>query len=123
MHNLGDFYTNQKRFPEAEDLYHQALAIWEATPAKFRLQLAVYLNELGNFYHSQNRLDEARPQFDLVITLLNDEFGQDHPYISAARTGLEALKNAREKHSEVSNFSQRLFDELQAQISEYNQVN
>ena len=123
MHNLGDFYTSQKRFSEAEDLYRQALTIWVVTPAKFRLQLAVYLNELGNFYQSQNRLDEARPQFDLVITLLSDEFGQDHPYISVARTGLEALKDAREKRSEVSNFSQRLFDELQAQISEYSQVN
>jgi tetratricopeptide (TPR) repeat protein len=123
MHNLGDFYTNQKRFSEADDLYRQALAIWEVAPAKYRLQLAVILNDLGNFYRAKNRLDEAKPQFDLVIALLTEEFGEDHLYVSTARAGLEDLKNAREKHNEVRDYSQRLFDELQAQMTEQGQVN
>ena len=123
IHNLGDYYTNQERFLEADDLYRQALAIWEVTPAKYRLQLAVILNDLGNYYRSENRLDEAKPQFDLVIALLTEEFGEDHLYVSTARTGLEALKDAREKHIELGNFSQKLFDELLTQISEHSQVN
>ena len=123
MHNLGDFYTNQKRFTEADDLYRQALATWEIAPAKYRLQLATILNDLGNFYRAKNRLDEAKPQFDLVIALLAEEFGEDHLYVSTARTGLEDLKNAREKHNEVRDYSQRLFDELQAQMTEQGPVN
>ena len=123
MHNLGDFYSNQKRFSEADDLYRQALVIWEGAPAKYRLQLAVILNDLGTFYLSKNRLDEAEPQYDLVIALLTEEFGQDHLYVSTAMTGLEALKDAHEKHNEVRIYSQRLFDELQAQMAEQGPVN
>jgi len=123
MHNLGDYYANQKRFSEAEVLYQQAMLIWADIPAKDRLELAVSLNELGIIYHSQKRLDEAKPQFDLVITLLSGDFGQDHSYVRTAITGLENLKLERERRSEVKDLSQKMFDELQAQLSEHNRVN
>jgi tetratricopeptide (TPR) repeat protein len=123
MHNLGDFYANQERTSEADALYRQALNIWEVAPAKYRLQLAVILNDLGNFYHSQKRLDEAKPQFDLVIALLTEEFGQDHLYVSEARAGLKALSDTHEEHNEVRDYSQRIYNELQTQITEHGRVN
>lgn len=123
MHNLGNFYANQKRFPEAKALYQRAMLVWEEPPAKDRLELAVSLNELGSFYHSQQRLDEAKPQFELVITLLSGDFGQNHSYVRTAMSGLENLKIDRERRSEVKDFSQKMFDELQAQLSKRNRVN
>jgi tetratricopeptide (TPR) repeat protein len=123
MHNLGDFHTNQKRFSEAKALYQQAMLVWEKTPAKDRLELAASLNELGSFYHSQQRLDEAKPQFELVITLLSGDFGQDHSHVRTAMSGLENLKIEREKRSEVTDFSQKIFDELQVQLSKRNRIN
>jgi tetratricopeptide (TPR) repeat protein len=123
MHNLGDFYVNQKRFSEAKALYNRAVLIWEETPAKDRLELAAILNELGSLYHSQERLDEAKAQFELVMTLMSGDFGQEHPYVKTARSGLESLKIDRERRSEVKDFSQKMFDELQAQLSERNKVN
>ena len=122
MHNLGDFYANQKRFSEAKALHHQAVLIWEETSVKDRLELATILNELGSFYHSRKRLDEAKLQFELVITLLSEGFGQDHPHVRTARAGLENLKIDREKRSEVNKFSQRMFDELQTRLSEHSHV-
>ena len=122
MHNLGDFYTGQKRFSEAKALYQRAILAWEEHPAKDRLELAASLNELGSFYHSQQRLDEAKQQFELVITLLSGDFGRDHSYVRTAVSGLENLKIDRERHSEARDFSQKMFDELQALLSERNRV-
>jgi tetratricopeptide (TPR) repeat protein len=123
MHNLGDLHANQKRFSEANALYQRAMLVWKEAPAKDRLELAATLNELGSFYHSQQRLDEAKPQFELVITLLSGDFGQDHPHVRTAMSGLDYLKIDREKRSEVKDFSQKMFDELRAQLSERNRVN
>lgn len=113
IHNLGDFYSNQKRFSEAAVMYRRAVQLWEGAPAKDRLEIAAILNELGNFYRSRKRLDEAKAQFELVVTLLSGDFGQDHPQVKTAIAGLEALKIAGEKRSEVREFSQQMFDELQ----------
>ncbi|HHJ15080.1 MAG TPA: tetratricopeptide repeat protein [Gammaproteobacteria bacterium] len=123
MHNLGDFYTNRKRFPEAQVLYRRATLVWEGLPEEERLDVAASLNELGRFYASQQRLDEAKPQFELVITLLSSDFGKDHSYVRTAMSGLKALAAERQRRVEAREFSQKMFDELRAQLAGSNSVN
>lgn len=117
LHNLADLYSNQQRFPEAENYYRQAATIWKVIPAEQRLELTAALNELGSFYLSERRLNEAQPQFNLVLSLLAEDFDQDHPHIRTARDGLKILEQAQQKRGEVEELSQNIFDELQMQLS------
>ena len=107
QHTLADFYVNQQRTSEADALYRLALADWKAGPAQKRLQIAANLYELGNEYLSQLRLEEARPQFELVLGLLEDGFGSDHLYVRGARTALDKLKASKKSSSETSGLVQR----------------
>ena len=109
QHNLAGFYVHQQRLIQADTLFRKTLAKWKAAPAQQRLQITASLNELGNEYLAQHRLEEARLQFELVIELLEDDFGRDHPYVRSAMAALEKLKSEQAKLGERKGFDQRMF--------------
>lgn len=115
-HNLADFYVHRQRPAEADALYRKALADWKAVPAPQRLQIAASLNEVGRGYLDQRRLEEARSQFELVIGLLEEDYGQDHPDVRSARTALDNVNSAQEKLGQREVFDQRMFEELRSQF-------
>ena len=50
LNNLGVVYQAQGKFPEADDVYRRAQAIWESTHGSNHPRVAVVLNNRAAFY-------------------------------------------------------------------------
>ena len=122
QHNLADFYIQRQRPAEADELYRKALADWKAIPMQQRLQIADSLNKLGDGYLEQRRPAEAKSQYELVIELLKEESGPDHPYVRSAQIALDKLNSEQSGLGESREFDQKMFEELRSQFSRRSQI-
>lgn len=122
QHILADFYVSRQRQNEADELYRRALMNWKAVPAQQRLRIAANLYEIGNDYLSQLRLQEARAQFELVLELLENDYGADHLYVRGAKTALVKLKSEQEKHSGNTRVDQVGDGKQHSRVSQHREI-
>lgn len=73
LDNMGNCNSRSRNFPEAEKCYEQSLSIREAqakeNPDKYRRSLILPLNNIGLFYSTQNRFEEAMKYFDRILEI------------------------------------------------------
>ena len=93
--NLAYLYHSEKRLEEAEVLYKEAISIW-ADSAGDPLRRVNSRNSLGRMLLGQQRIEDARLQFKQVLSLLQQNYAPDHPYVQQARRNLAALDGKRE---------------------------
>ncbi len=109
---LADFYQGEGRLDEAEALYGEALSIWEGSSSD-PLSQAVCENSLGRLFLSQGRFDDARVQLEQALTLLKQNYAEDHPYVQQAIHNLANLDAEQERSVEED----ALYDELVREFS------
>jgi tetratricopeptide (TPR) repeat protein len=75
--NLGGFYVDNGRYPEAEDLLDKALAIRQGNPDTPRGDIATTLKNLASAYRSMSRYSAAEDLLGKAITLVERSPGSD----------------------------------------------
>ena len=67
------------RYPEAERLYVEAVAVFERTPGEHDVELGVALNDLGAQYARRGRLGQAKALLTRAVDLKRRALGPRHP--------------------------------------------
>jgi tetratricopeptide (TPR) repeat protein len=76
LNQVGKIYDDRSRWPEAEPLYLEALAICrELFGSSANNDLATRLNNLANLYKSQGRWTEAEPLYLEALAIRRELFG------------------------------------------------
>ncbi|MDA3869701.1 MAG: tetratricopeptide repeat protein [Gammaproteobacteria bacterium] len=119
--NLADLYQSELRLEEAEALYKEAISIWGDSPVD-PLRQATGQNSLGRLFMIQRRFDDARLQFEQVLTLLKQNYTQDHPYVQQAIRNLTELDAARGSNVEKDRIYDELLREFSSRLPKYKEI-
>ncbi len=101
MNELGLFYQQRIRFPEAEQLYRRALAIEEHSYGPEHPDVAIHLNHLAQLLQATNRLSEAEPLMRRALAIDEHSYGPDHPNVAIRLNNLAQLLEATNRLSEA----------------------
>ena len=88
--SLADFYQQEGRLKEAEVHYKEAISIWDNSPS-YTFDRMMGQNSLGKLHLLQQKFDDARIQFEQVLSMLKNHYKSDHPYIQQAIKNIELL--------------------------------
>jgi tetratricopeptide (TPR) repeat protein len=99
INNLAMAKRQQGRYAEAEDLYRQALAIYQnnALPAR---EVAA-MNNLGRVLAEQHTYKEAEHLYRDAVALAERELGPSHPDTALGYSNLGKLLSARQKYADA----------------------
>ena len=100
----------QGRYPEAEPLYQQALAIAEKALGLNHLNVATCLNNLAALYRSQGKYAKAEPLLKRTIAIREKGLGLEHPEVAMSLENYIALLRKVDRNAEA--------DKLQSRVEE-----
>jgi len=99
-YNLGGLYKAQRRFPEAESSFDDALAIWERTLGLEHPDLALAFQNLGDVCSHQGRSSEALLALKRALEIL--DFCKQQDWVTlVVLTKLATLYTDQERYSEA----------------------
>src|SRR5262249_13810783 len=79
MAALAALLEGQRKYDEAELLYHRALSIFEQTLGAEHYEIAVTLNNLATLSQSVGRTDEAEKLYRRTLNIKQKILGRRHP--------------------------------------------
>jgi tetratricopeptide (TPR) repeat protein len=77
--NLGELYTNQGRYNEAEPLLVKALEMRRRVLGEEHPETLDFMNSLGDLYSRQGRYNEAEPLLVKALEIRRRILGEEHP--------------------------------------------
>ena len=89
------------RYPEAEPLFRNALAIGEKTLGPNHPNVAIQLNNLANLLQDQGKYDEAEPLYRRALAIHEKVLGPNHPNVATQLNNLASLFYAQGKYDEA----------------------
>jgi tetratricopeptide (TPR) repeat protein len=92
LHNLAAIRQAQERFTEAEDLYHQVLAIKAKLFDADNVEIALTLHNLAVLYTTMARDDEAAALLQRALAIFTRTLHNAHPHVLACREHLAELR-------------------------------
>ena len=101
INNLALVYDSQGKYPEAEELYKQALEIGKKTIGEEHPEYAKHLNNLALVYRSQGRYPEAEKLYKQALEIGKKTIGQDHPNYAIRLNNLAGVYNSQGKYPEA----------------------
>lgn len=93
LYNLGDSYSEQGKYLEAEKIFKQALEVNVKLFGEKHPKIAYTLNNLGALYIDQGRYLEAESLLLESLKLHQKIFGEDHSYTITVKQDYEFLKH------------------------------
>lgn len=78
MNNLAAIYRGLEKLSEAEQLYKQAMIIWEKSVGKNSYEVASCLNNLAELYSSQQKYKDSEKLFKASLSILENLYGKEH---------------------------------------------
>ncbi|MBV9626576.1 MAG: CHAT domain-containing protein [Xanthobacteraceae bacterium] len=104
---IANVYEVTGRYPEAEELFQQELAILEKTKGPGSVPAAGALNNLAVVYDMQGKLDLAVAAYQRVLTMREKALGVNHPDVSDALNNLALVYKEQGRNSEAASLLQR----------------
>ncbi|HSG33113.1 MAG TPA: tetratricopeptide repeat protein [Sphingomonadaceae bacterium] len=96
LNQLAVAVSDQGRFGEAAEILEQVIAVRETLPGAATDQdLAANYNNLGLSYTEMGRLDLAEQAYDASLKIVEQRFGQQHPYGAFLRHSRAGLHKRR----------------------------
>ena len=99
-YNLARVLAEQGRWKEAEGLYREAIAGWEASLGPDHPNVAAGLTSLATLLQSRHRFDDAARLLDRARAIDEKRFPPDHPRIAYDLNNAAALASARKHYRE-----------------------
>ncbi len=72
----------QRRYPEAESVYKEALKVAEDTFGSGHPNVAISLNNLAGLYISKGNYAEIEPLYKRALEIVEKAHGPDHPEVA-----------------------------------------
>src|SRR5689334_10535251 len=117
LNNLGNVFSAQRRWKEAEQDIREALLIWERLGGPENPSLAAGLLNLGVLLQERKQYDEAGRALTRALRIDEKALPADHPRIGMDLNALGVLATARKNYSEAEMFLVRaaaILDHAQA---------
>lgn len=92
---LAAVEASRSALPEAEQLYLQALDVWERTVGRDHSHVAATLTNLALLYRSQERFDEAERNLTRALEIDRRSNPPSHPHVAGALLQLAGVMRAR----------------------------
>jgi tetratricopeptide (TPR) repeat protein len=99
LNDTAVYLDNQGRYPEAEPLYEQALAIREQQLGPEHPHTADSLNNLAGLYHAQGKYEQAEPLLRRALAIYEQRLGAKHPATRTIQSNYDKLLRAMGKRS------------------------
>ena len=99
LNNLGELYSMQANYREAEPLFKRALSIWERANGADDPHVAVALNNLAWLYKVEGRYAEAESLYRRALSIFKSARMTRHPTYAVLSNNLNALVKARAKQT------------------------
>ncbi|KAL9332490.1 hypothetical protein ACSQ67_002100 [Phaseolus vulgaris] len=97
--NLAEFYRVKKAFDKAEPLYLEAINILEESFGPDDVRVGVAVHNLGQFYLGQQKLEEARVNYEIKRRVLG--FGHSECSDTMYHLGVVLYLQGKERDAEV----------------------
>lgn len=91
LKNIGDLFRDQGKYPESEDYFLQAIAIYEQTGWTDKAIYATTLRNLAEVCHEQGKYDEAEIRYNQALELFKRTVGANHVETGQAFAALGRL--------------------------------
>ncbi len=106
LNNLGFLLWSQRKFPEAEPLFREALAMRQRLYARSdHPELARSLNNLGVLLRDQEKYAEAEPFYHAALAMERRLHAKaDHPELATSLNNLGGLLQKQGKYAEAETF-------------------
>ena len=106
--NLASVQTEKKKYPEAERLYRQAIAIYERAQSPTHLNAGIGRIKLGRVLLRQERFAAAEAESLAGYRILAGQATPAVSWLQAARTDLAAIYGAIGKRADAERFRAEL---------------
>ena len=104
---MGLYLYDAAKFPEAQDLFMQALAIQERALGPDHLDVGISLNNLVLLYDAQGQYAAAEPLVQRAMAIRERALGPDHPAVAATLHCQADLYRAQKCYAEAGLLYQR----------------
>lgn len=84
MHELANVHLTAGRYGEARQLYERALAIWEASGSRSRLDVLTALDNLGQLLLTTGDYGGARRRLERALAVAESERGRNDPLVASS---------------------------------------
>jgi tetratricopeptide (TPR) repeat protein len=113
---LASILETQEQWDEAEVLYREALAVYEAVGDDY--EAAMTRNGLAAVLRFAGQPDDAEPLFRAALAAMERERGGDHPETATVRNNLAMLLNATDRPEEALGLLEQAAGDLIALLGE-----
>lgn len=107
MTHIGEIYTAEHRYSEAEPLLRQALATFEKATGPEHPDVAWVLNNLAILLRLEDKPEEAEPLYRRALAIVEKARGPSDPQIGPYLNDLSMVCEAQGKYAEAESVSQR----------------
>ncbi len=91
----------QRRYPEAESVYKEALKVAEDTFGLGHPNVAISLNNLAGLYISKGNYAEIEPLYKRALEIVEKALGPDHPDVAISLKNLAELYYNQGRYAEA----------------------
>jgi tetratricopeptide (TPR) repeat protein len=101
LNNVAQFYRAQRRFPEAAELFNQALAIYVASYGDNHTLTATVINNLAGTYLSDRKFEAAEKLYRRGLAASEKLLGPDHYGVAISLDWLAQTVFLQGRHAEA----------------------
>lgn len=116
LNNLGQIRRFQKRYLEAEQNYHQAIAIWEATLGPRHPETAKGMLNLAALHHERGREAAAEELYRRAASIFHDVYGDSYELTLIARGELAEVLRAQRRFRESESLMLSILPALEGRL-------
>ena len=107
LNTLGLVYDEEGKYPQAEALFQQAIALQEKSLAADHPDLAASLNNLAMLDFRQGKYEESAALYGRAIAGMEKALGPDSPDLATAVNNLAELRSQQGQYAEAERLYQR----------------
>ena len=107
LNNVAQFYRAQKRFPEAQELFKRAVAIYAVAYGDNHTLTATALNNLASTYLTQGKANLAEPLLQRCLAATEKLLGPDHYAVAISLDWLGQAKFFQHNYVEAEAYLRR----------------
>jgi len=109
---IGDLYSFNGCFREAEAFFKQALEIFKKIYGENHPDVASTLNNLGIVYYNQGRYNEAEELYKQALEIFKKIYGENHPDVASTLINLGIVYFNQGKYNEVEGLCKKALEIL-----------
>lgn len=103
----------QRRYPEAESVYKEALKVAEDTFGSDHSNVAISLNSLAELYISKGNYSEIESLYKRALDIVEKALGPDHPDVAISLMNLAELYYNQGRYTEAEPLYKRSLEILE----------